>query len=66
MKSFHFLQILDFLKWNEIALSVTLSNTSINDYMGENAYSVEEYKIGRGEMDDLLILLTSPAISYLL
>lgn len=30
----------------------------------EASYSEDEYKIGRGEMVDLFILLMSPAISY--
>lgn len=30
---------------------------------GENTYNVDEYRIGSGEMEDLLILLISPAMS---
>lgn len=37
--------------------------TDIWNQLEEDAYSVEEYRIGRGEMEDLLILLISPAIS---
>lgn len=32
--------------------------------LGEATYSEDEYTIGRGEMEDLFILLISPAISY--
>lgn len=46
---------------------IHLKTTTICNDLGEIfTHSVEEYTIGRGEMEDLLILLISPAMSCLI